>query len=259
MSSMWIQYLILEGIYGQSMWPIITFFLIFITSLSNETLKQVKDKAYNNVYWIRKSCFYGRKLKQVIMMKYKKMKFCNFETSWEISNKTKYKKQSRKYNTQYYYQRKSKSINIINQEPVLRPLIHHSFTSIAHTSEHSPNQSPHEIHFDTDSYQIGVDNRTSFTMTPSINDFVSPITPVKELYVQGIGGRLKVIGKGTIAWKINDDEGIVHEIIIPNTLYVKNLPYRLLSPQHWGQVSDDHSPKRNGTICITTANELILQ
>ena len=59
-----------------------------------------------------------------------------------------------------------------------RPLIYHSFTSIAHTSEHSPNQLSNEIYFDTDSYQIGLDNRTSFTMTPTMDDFLSPITPV---------------------------------------------------------------------------------
>ena len=42
--------------------------------------------------------------------------------------------------------------------------------------------------------------------------------------------------------------------IIPNALYVKHLPYRLLSPQHWGQASNDHSPNKNERTYITTAN-----
>ena len=81
---------------------------------------------------------------------------------------------------------------------------------------------------------------------------------VDNLCIKVIRGRLQVTGKGTISWKIKYDQGVQHDIIIPNTLNVKHLPYCLLSPKHWGQESIDHSTNKNGTICTTTANEIIL-
>ena len=43
-------------------------------------------------------------------------------------------------------------------------------------------------------------------MTPSVHDFISPITPLNNLYIQGIGWRLQVTGKGKISWKSKDDQ-----------------------------------------------------
>ena len=96
-------------------------------------------------------------------------------------------------------------------------------------------------------------------MTSSIHDFVSPIVPINNLSIQGIGGKLQFIGNGSIPWKSKDDQGVQHGIIITNILYVKHLPYRLLSPQHWGQVSNDYSTNKNGIKCFTISNEIIIQ
>ena len=54
------------------------------------------------------------------------------------------------------------------------------------------------INFDTDSFFIGIDNRTSYSMSPSVHDFITPIEPVKDLFIGGIGGLVKVQGKGTV-------------------------------------------------------------
>ena len=96
-------------------------------------------------------------------------------------------------------------------------------------------------------------------MSSRPEDFITPITPVNNLNVQGIGGRLKVNCEGTVSWNITDDNGVNDKIVIPETLYIKHLQYRFLSPQHWSKVSSDDRPNKDNTICITTANCLILQ
>ena len=101
-----------------------------------------------------------------------------------------YKRQSHDLKTKYYYQRKSKSFSIINKRPKSKPLIYHVYTFIAHSGENSHHHSLHQLHFDTHSIKIGVDNRTSYNMTPSVHNLISPIISVNNLYIQDIGERL---------------------------------------------------------------------
>ena len=42
-------------------------------------------------------------------------------------------------------------------------------------------------------------------------------------------------GEGTIVWKIEDDDGIMHSIKIKKALYVPEAPSFLLAPQQWEQ------------------------
>ena len=114
--------------------------------------------------------------------------------------------------------------------------------------------------FDTDSKEIGIDNRTSYTMSGFINDFVGPIEPTSNYSVRGISGtRVAVNGIGTIKWRVMDDEGREHDFVIPRSLYIKSFRGRLLSPQHWSQNANDNYPKKDGTICVTTSNKLFLK
>ncbi len=53
--------------------------------------------------------------------------------------------------------------------------------------------------------------------------------------VDGIGGGLEVKGTGTLVLRIQDDDGKVHTICIPNSLYFPILRQCLLLPQHWAQ------------------------
>lgn len=115
------------------------------------------------------------------------------------------------------------------------------------------------VNFDTDSFEIGIDNRTSYSMSGYVKDFASPIQPIKNYWIRGISGaHVRVNGVGTIKWKIDDDENKTHEILIPNSLYIKSFKGRLLSPQHWGQVADDNHPMKDGTVCVTGAQEVKL-
>ena len=44
-----------------------------------------------------------------------------------------------------------------------------------------------------------------------------------------------------------------------NTLLVKSIGGRLLSPQHWAHVGDDNYPEQDGTECITRAKTLVMK
>jgi len=61
----------------------------------------------------------------------------------------------------------------------------------------------------------------------------------------GTGWKCAVKCKGTWKFEIEDEKGITRTIKIPNTLYCKEAPYCLLSPQHWSQQSKNPS----GTYC----------
>jgi hypothetical protein len=62
---------------------------------------------------------------------------------------------------------------------------------------------------------------------------------------------------GTIAWKWQDDEGLIHKFLIPKSFYVKEGNVRLLSPQHWAQTQRDTKPIQ-GTESKTVANQITL-
>ena len=113
------------------------------------------------------------------------------------------------------------------------------------------------ICFDTDSFQIGIDNHSSKCISNNLKDFVGPISECSGS-LTGISGKLKIIGTGKIRWKIEDDQGKVHAITIRDALYVPDADLRLLSPQHWSQSVKDHKPQRNGTWSATYHDKVIL-
>jgi hypothetical protein len=62
---------------------------------------------------------------------------------------------------------------------------------------------------------------------------------------------------GTISWKWQDDDGMIHKFLIPKSFYVKEGDVRLLSPQHWAQTQKDVKPIQ-GTGSETVANQVTL-
>ena len=119
----------MEAIYTPILWPIIITLLITIISIFNGTSKHMEEEFYIHNHTIRRSYFYIKKTIQVIMTNYNNFHICNFETTWKISNKT--RRQSHNLKTQYCYKRKSKYISIINKRQKFKPLIYHTYTSIA--------------------------------------------------------------------------------------------------------------------------------
>jgi hypothetical protein len=117
----------------------------------------------------------------------------------------------------------------------------------------------HQSRFDSDSVPLKVDNCSSRTMSFDKNDFIGPLTPIKNAYVRGIGGKLQGVNLGTIRWCIEDDQGARHDIELPDSFYVPGLHSRLLCPQHWAQVAMDNYPKKDGTKCTTYADRIVMK
>ena len=117
----------------------------------------------------------------------------------------------------------------------------------------------HQVEFDPDSFDIGIDNRTSRTISHCIQDFDGPVraTNYRIRGFTGLAtGQIMIV---TIVWRILDDNGCEHTIRLPNSLYVPEGGVRLLSPQHWAQVARDHRPLPRGTRCITYDDCIVLQ
>ena len=95
--------------------------------------------------------------------------------------------------------------------------------------------------FDSDSELIGIDNRCTACISPVLADFVEPPTPVSTTLI-GFGGApttgLKI---GTVKWTWEDDSGMKHDHLIPDSYYVPNAKIRLLSPQHWIKSLNEHA------------------
>ena len=111
--------------------------------------------------------------------------------------------------------------------------------------------------FDTDSFLIGIDSHASYSLTNNKEDFIDTPRQVR-VGVKGIAGRLTSAYVGTVRWSIEDDAGEVHQMDIPNTYFVRNLPIRLLSPQHLAQELASKERTQDGTSSQTFANREVL-
>ena len=106
---------------------------------------------------------------------------------------------------------------------------------------------PTMVRFDTDSFRISVDSCASRCMACEAAYF-EDLKPTKtKRKVNGISQGLEIAGTGTFIFDIQDDEGKVHTIRVPNSLYVPDLKVCLLSPQHWAQEASDNHPNPRGT------------
>jgi hypothetical protein len=62
----------------------------------------------------------------------------------------------------------------------------------------------------------------------------------------------------TIGWNFEDDNGVPHPFVIPNSLFVPGATSRLLSQQHWAQEAKDNYPVQHGTWCGTFKDDTIV-
>ena len=113
------------------------------------------------------------------------------------------------------------------------------------------------IPFDMDSQMIGIDNRCSACITHVRTDMPGELTPCHRS-IKGFGGaKIWEVWRGTIKWCIEDDTGVKHTHIIPNSYYVPQAKVRLLSPQHWAQARTGVD-KNGGAGTLTTATTCTL-
>ncbi len=111
-----------------------------------------------------------------------------------------------------------------------------------------PYQIP-RIHFGANSFVIDIDTLPSVTLGNHPNQFKDlKLHGEKDnAEVEGIKGGLDIKGTGTFKFHIEDDEGGVHLIRIPNSKYVPDLKAYLLLPHHWAQEAKDHYLVPKGT------------
>ena len=108
------------------------------------------------------------------------------------------------------------------------------------------------INMDVDSYNFAIDTCTSESICKHKELYIGDIKPCKHIYIQGVGGKVKVTGYGSIKLRVTDDEGVKHDLIIHNVLYVPESPVNLLSPQKWSQSCLDPSGTGELTVGDTT-------
>jgi hypothetical protein len=104
--------------------------------------------------------------------------------------------------------------------------------------------------FDTDAKAIRIDNCAFYCISNDKRDFITPLKKANKK-LKRLGGTLSEIYSGTIKWSIEDDDAVLHDIVIPNGLHVKESPSKLLSPQHWAQTAQDFKPLPRDTWCST--------
>jgi hypothetical protein len=116
---------------------------------------------------------------------------------------------------------------------------------------------PYPIGFNSNSFPIRINTHASRCMAGYPHLFVDLQLSDKG-EVEGINDGLKIMGKGTFKFKIEDDNRRMHEIEIPNSLYLPGLKRCLLLPPHWAQEAGDKYPLPDGTWCKNTATHYIL-
>jgi Reverse transcriptase (RNA-dependent DNA polymerase) len=100
-----------------------------------------------------------------------------------------------------------------------------------------------EACFDTDSDDVGIDNRCSACISHVESDFEGSLVACDRV-IKGFGGsRTRNVRTGTLKWSWEDDQGNVTTFRIPNSYYVPDGNMRLLSPQHWAQSQQSKSSR----------------
>ena len=111
--------------------------------------------------------------------------------------------------------------------------------------------------FDSDAQDLMLDDGASACITNDKSDFIEPPKRA-DRKVKGIKGHAHATHKGTIRWYLEDDQGLVHVMIIRGAYLIPEAPTRILSPQHLAQQADDHYPREEGTGALTTSKNVTL-
>ena len=74
----------------------------------------------------------------------------------------------------------------------------------------------------------------SASITNDLGDFIS--TPASiQCNIKHISSNAQVTFKGMVRWQLEDDQGIIHKLTMPNSSYIAAAPTRILPPQHFAQ------------------------
>jgi hypothetical protein len=71
-----------------------------------------------------------------------------------------------------------------------------------------------KLAFDSDSFDILVDNCSSQSITNNLTDYIEPLSD-SDMKIRGFNGATTTTKVGTVAWTILDDTGQAHTIKTP--------------------------------------------
>ena len=115
------------------------------------------------------------------------------------------------------------------------------------------------VRFDSELYLMGVDGHAPYCMANSTDIFDGDLKLIdRDHQVDGIGSGIAIKEMGTFKFRLEDNEGQVHTILVPNSLYVPSLKRVLLAPHHWAQKAPDDVPNPRGTRMATDDDCIIL-
>ncbi len=114
------------------------------------------------------------------------------------------------------------------------------FLGLMGASEDLTSMGNNQVHFDSDSYPVGIDNHASRCMVNSPHLFEDLKLSDSKGEVDGISKGLAIKGTGTFKFVLMDNDGKAHIIHIKNSLYLPGLKCCLQSPQHWAQEVGDN-------------------
>ena len=90
---------------------------------------------------------------------------------------------------------------------------------------------------------MGVDGHALYCMANRTDQFEGNLKLVEgDHQVDGIGSGIAIKGFRTFKFRLEDNNGQVHTIRVPNLLYVPSLKIVLLAPHHWAQEAHDITP-----------------
>jgi hypothetical protein len=111
---------------------------------------------------------------------------------------------------------KKKRIATCMQMPNKRRGINSLMAFAAVAMQASEGSNDNSVTFDTDSAPVGVDN----CISNQIEDFEGPLLESNRSIKRFGGSRTNKVMIGTISWKWQDDEGMIHKFLIPKSFYV---------------------------------------
>ena len=82
--------------------------------------------------------------------------------------------------------------------------------------------------------------------------YPGPITKARHIFIKGVGGCIKVCGRGTMKIGIIDDANDDCDHVLSNVLYVPEYPTYLLSPPLWSDTTTKPAGTGENTLCGTT-------
>ena len=81
------------------------------------------------------------------------------------------------------------------------------------------------------------------TITNDAKDCITTPLPMQRK-IKGVTGYFNTdIYKAMIQWIIEDDDGVSHLVVIPNSFLIPKAPSKFLSPLHWAQMVKDNKPR----------------